>query len=191
MGMSVLNLICLKNAFMWSTIVVVILKEEMMNIRIVVCLSIFVCFMLATSCSPTCDNGGSGADFDPTLYYTKSEVDAKLPVKGFIDETRLSSVDISTGHIDYATGVDLTVPAGAKYLLLAVSTSTAPSISPVIFIGRSIGNRSTNYYPVNFTGEILMFFDISGILPGTPEIKMWIPDSHGGTLLAAPAIWFY
>jgi len=85
-------------------------------------------FNLGGDSGGTEGTGGSGADFDPTLYYTKTQIDDKL-VKIVENETQ-STLTRVTGN-NYNDGISFNVPdTNVKGVLLQVDYFTESFYNP-------------------------------------------------------------
>ena len=163
----------------------------MVPMMVLFCLAAGAVFLLLTSCQ----NGGAGADFDATQYYTKTEVDGNFyskteidaeisdvsPLSGDGDPQWLSS---TAGYANKTAGWD--VPEGAGSVLVKARIM-APIGSDVTIYIDSAESGAQGWYLTSGTGnEILMIFSVAG----KDHVYAWTDNSPGSdNVEVAPFIW--
>lgn len=134
------------------------------NLVLVTLLIGVVLLSLALSCNlpedGVTDNGGSGADFDESLYYSKTEIDSMLT--SFYTKTEtddLVSSDFETGPTDTQTSTAETwtnktsgwiVPSDASYMLVRITkngdgNTSQDDISITISTDLTVTTNNTYY----------------------------------------------
>lgn len=139
---------------------------------------LFVCVVAATFSFISCgggDEGGAGADFDATQYYTKTEVDGL--VTGVVTNSS-ATADTITGN-DFAgrTSTGWAAPAGAKAAIMELSITNSDSGSADL----------TTYIEVSVSDETAASMGTSMTVPadGTYYSKIfYVPVSGGKTIVA-------
>ncbi len=150
---------------------------------IILSLAAILLFSL-TSCNTDGDDGGQGADFDATQYYTKTQVDGLIAsaVTQAVDQATPDQYTItpiaadgpaktlSGVGWDYKTGA-WTVPDGANFGIFNIEVSgAAPDGS--IFIGSS--ELQCEEYPITASNVI---FDATMPTAGESSLYVWSDDS--------------
>jgi hypothetical protein len=137
----------------------------------------FVAVMFLAGCPATDDGGGQGADFDATLYYTKTQVDDMFA--NYYDMTTVdallptyggTSFNCDDSNLSYATGKAITMPTGAKYLFIDAKALTAQSANVQVRVGLSDSGPAEAIYPAGSIADQLLFFDMRGYVSGAPRI---------------------
>jgi len=109
-------------------------RKDMMLKRFMVLAMVLAFSMLSFSCGDGSD-GGAGAEFDASLYYTKSEVYSKTEVDAMVPEIGSGSGYIAgTGWDNRAESsgnpVAYAVPTGAKSAIFEIFIQSAITCSP-------------------------------------------------------------
>jgi hypothetical protein len=134
-------------------------------------------------CQP--DNGGGGADFDATQYYTKTDVQGMLPAYA-----NQIAVPVTTSNNNYANGVAFVPEAGSFATLLEVRGDTCIGTSGVyaIYIGDGDGNKDSRFVPEKSTSTFLYYVGADRF-PGT--LKVWTDSTLvNGIPSIQPRLWF-
>lgn len=168
---------------------------------VLLCLAAGAGFLLLTSC----ENGGAGADFDATQYYTKTEIDDSFYTKTEIDGSFYSSTEVdaeisdvspltgdgdpqwlssTAGYANKTAGWD--VPEGAGSVLVKARIMAPIGSNLTIYIDSS-ESGAQGWNLTNGTGsEILMLFSVAG----KDHVYAWTDNSPGSdNVEVAPFIW--
>lgn len=168
---------------------------------VLLCLAAGAGFLLLTSC----ENGGAGADFDATQYYTKTEIDDSFYTKTEIDGSFYSSSEVdaeisdvsplsgagdpqwlnnTAGYTNKTSGWD--VPEGAGAVLIKARIMAPIGSNLTIYID-SAESAAQGWYLTNGTGsEILMLFSVTG----EDHVYAWTDNSPDfENVEVAPFIW--
>ena len=156
------------------------------SLVIILSLAAILLFSL-TSCNTDGDDGGQGADFDATQYYTKTEVDGLIAsaVTQAVDQATPDSYTIAPVAADGppkaidATGWDnrvgpWTVPTGANFGSFKIEIGST-SIGSATYV--YIGANNVDQYETYLLEYDNMIIDL--ILPtfGSSSIYAWTDDS--------------
>lgn len=133
------------------------------------------------------NSGGEGADFDASLYYTKTEVDTMIanvsPLSGAGDPQWLSN---SLGWSNRTTG--WAVPEGANMVLIKVRIMT-PLSDGITINAEETDTTPDSWSLISGTGNsILMYFNVSG----KDNIYAWADvnaPGGGGNVELSPIAW--
>ena len=89
-------------------------------------ISMLILGLLACSAESE-DNGGQGADFDSSMYYTKAEIDENINelVGIAFENSRPDEQDLAGSGWDNRTVTGWEVPARASYVLLRITVSNS------------------------------------------------------------------
>jgi hypothetical protein len=142
--------------------------------------------ILFTGCSDGDDSGGGGAEFDPELYYTKTEVDAlcaQIPTY----DTSINEVVLALSETSYAAGNTITFDntAIAGFYQISVTNAVANNAGYVVVY---IGTSSTDYSAYTIYAPDNNEQTMSTILRPLPDnssanLRVWYDAGNtGGTL---------
>ncbi len=137
--------------------------------------------------------GGGGADFDDTLYYTKTDIDAmfanyysKAAVDGLLPSPGSFSYTITPAQSSYAGGTLITVPAGGKYVILKAFALDVQAAEVTVRVGDSGGTFSECKYPAGAKSTQLLFFDMRTY---TSDPKIWIMNADSMGIQFYDVLW--
>lgn len=172
---------------------------------------VFCIFLFACDPANGGDNGGGqGADFDASLYYTKTEIDARFYEKSVVDAKLSETVRIETVTAKELTGVGwtgrtdgFTVPAGYKAAVMEIKgykdSSGDPKNLSLTFGGTSSSSSMVVFDFTVFNDDSyythLVFIEIP---EGTATLYAWHNTANGGasadldgvTVNVRPVAWF-
>ena len=144
------------------------------------------------------DSGGSGADFDSALYYTKTEIDSFLAtVSGKLTKPVAPGNDFNGGIRSTAT-VSTYAATGASWpgnnkigvlMIIGMQDTAAPGNSFTLNVGTADTN-SSSFTQVSCAQHqtFLAYFPLAS---GTTEIRAWCTTIGSSmTLTLSPAVWF-
>jgi len=151
------------------------------SLFLVFCLGAGLTLLVTNSCDSGGD-GGSGADFDSTLYYTKTEVNNLLD--GVFTGLSNDAYQTITG-VDFAgrASTPWTVPAGCTAGLFEVNAgATSYSSGPLNII---VSAATTDAVPdIQFTpasaGYSTALFVVPALTPNT-QVYAWHTTNHSGS----------
>lgn len=150
------------------------------------------------NCDSDDDDGGSGAEFNPSSYYTRTEIDgflSELDADIVSFDTSIAAVDLSDGMDSYANGNTITFDntAIAGFVQISVTNSSGGDGYVVVYIGNDSENSAYTIYapqnpgqqtmttilhPLPSSGGLRVWFD-EGTLTGTIGINYWIGAGFG------------
>lgn len=132
-----------------------------------------------SGCSKDSSSGGAGADFDETMYYTKTQTDDKLQYKVNFEPANGSKTTItSTG---FANGASFTVPSGFTWVrglfvevYLRNQSSSTKIISLVLTSTNSPGSGGAYIVtlPAGAHSKQFVFFPPSSATAGS-TVVLW------------------
>ncbi len=151
-----------------------------------------------TGCASSDDDGGSGADFDASLYYTKTEVDSLITTT----DDRIPAV-IAAGTsgttvtgTTYAAGDEVTVPSDAIAALVEIQVinNTGGDSYPVVSIGTAADNNAAHTFDLlDASGENVRKKLVMCFLPADPAetLNAWASSVTNLDISVTPQIYFY
>lgn len=142
---------------------------------------------LSCSKDESSDNGGAGADFDASLYYTRTEVDGLL--QDVVQEDNLQEISIS--QAGYSNGGNLTVKSGSRSVLLRIFINSSNTNNIELWAGSS-ESSGTRVFEAN-VGNGNLTVPAFAIFNPSETIKVW--QSQGNqlnncTITVRPLAWF-
>ncbi len=134
--------------------------------RVLLVLAAAFMFLLAG-----CNFGGQGADFDPTQYYTKTDISNWMA--GALPSTASTHnlyASVTTSNIDYSSGATLlgAIPTGALGAFVKVYNISA---STILYLGSSAVDHDS-YFLDNASDHLIYVH-----FPATTGLKWWANTS--------------
>ncbi|HOO72197.1 MAG TPA: hypothetical protein PK926_10585 [Spirochaetota bacterium] len=163
---------------------------------------LFIITLTLTNCSDS-SSGGSGADFDPSQYYTQTEVDALID--GVVANEDADGQNITANDWAGRTATGWDAPDGAKGAImeLLITNASASDITTYIEVsasdttGAAMGTSMTApndgvyyskifYVPVTGGATIVAYHPYSSGHSGITDLS----SLAGYTITVTPVAWF-
>jgi len=90
---------------------------------------------ISLSCSLPEDSGGSGAEFDASLYYTKDEVNSRIADKVVYDSASPQWIPSGAGFSNKTTG--WAVPDGATVAVFEIKQMSTDGNTTLVYFGET------------------------------------------------------
>lgn len=186
--------------------------------RIVEVILITGVIALLCGCPPApvdVQEGGGGADFDPTLYYTKTEAEEVFATLSGVEETYVKKTSLDPAinasmptrvvngdgitlaggtNTDWASGTSFTfplpgfTPAYEFALLFATPWNTYTDTDGfILWAGTSDADKAGFSLPGTADGTLL---GTSGLIPLTNESRFWVEGLDNGLIVTVRAVFF-
>ena len=126
------------------------------------------------------DSGGTGADFDANLYYTKSEIETKLTA---LEQIRVVTETVANNYVTglgYANGTSpYDIPSGFSGAIYQVTATNASGAAKIIEVHFSANNAAGNgtYWSTKIsldTGTTYQLCGVTKLYAGLTGVKGWL-----------------
>jgi len=154
--------------------------------------------VLACELDPDND-GGAGADFDASLYYTKAEVDALITT--VVQDTGLDAQLLAGAEWAERTPVGFSCPSDAKAVLVEIIGTNSSATDKSFYIQFSPDNTGAlivGQFTLDANANYTSVFGYTTISPGSTTLYAWHDIVHSGAatdwtgvdISVRPVVWF-